>query len=100
MCNVYRPNFEPSLEVLKFEKACQNQNCRVLKWEKPDSNPHPNNLQFFIKKSKPKPRFSYKKKNLTTVIITIQQLASKEVGNGVRYEGVFCVDGGKSVSGR
>ncbi len=80
MCNVYRPNFEPSLEVLKFEKVCQNQNCRVFKCEKPDSNPHP--------------------KNLTTVIITIQQFASKEVGNGVRYEGVICDDGGKSVSGR
>jgi hypothetical protein len=41
-----------------------------------------------------------KKKNLTTVIITIQQFASKEVGNGVMYEGVLCDDGGKSVSGR
>lgn len=100
MCNVYRPNFEPSLEVLKFEKVCQNQNFRVLKWEKPDSNPHPKNLQFFIKKPKSKPWFSYKKKNLTTVIITIQQFASKEVGNEVGYEGVLCEDGGKSVSGR
>ncbi len=100
MCNVYGPNFEPSLEILKFEKVCQNQNLRVLKWEKPDSKPHPKNLQFFIKKWKPKLRFSYKKKNLTTVIITIQQFASKEVGNGVRYEGVLYEDGGKSVSGR
>lgn len=53
-----------------------------------------------MKKSKPKARFSYKRKNLTTVIITIQQFASKEAGNEVGYEGVLCEDGGKSVSGR
>ncbi len=31
------------------------------------------------------------------MIITIQQFASKEVGDGVGYEGVLCEDGGKSV---
>lgn len=35
--SLIEPSFELGQEVLEFEKMCLNQNCMILKWEKPGS---------------------------------------------------------------